>query len=304
MRNNTGYISMGELVSELWKRKISICMISALTAVFAVVFSLRLPDIYKSTALLVPNEKEQANSLAGLASQFGGIASLAGVDLNSGNNNAALALEIVKSNVFLTYFIDKYQLKKELFASSGWVRETDTLLFDEDIYDINKKEWVREVKLPYLPEPNILEVIEKFKEESLIISKDDETGVVYLSVLTVSPLMSQTIARNLVNELNVYMRERDIESAEKSIVYLQQAAQATKLSDMRSVFYQLIQQQVQTKMIAETQTDYVFQVVDPAIVPLEKHKPSRAVIVILSFIVGFILSVVFIIFKIAIKLKG
>ncbi|TOP21050.1 LPS O-antigen length regulator, partial [Vibrio parahaemolyticus] len=70
----------------------------------------------------------------------------------------------------------------------------------------------------------------------------------------------------------------------------------TSVAEMQSTFYKLIEEQTKSLMLAEVQEEFVFKVVDPAVVPEVKVKPSRALICIGGTLFGFIigLSVVFI----------
>ena len=66
---------------------------------------------------------------------------------------------------------------------------------------------------------------------------------------------------------------------------------------MQSVFYQLIEEQTKTLMLAEVSDEYVFKTVSPAKVAEEKAKPMRALIVILGFMLGGMLSVIIVLIR-------
>jgi LPS O-antigen subunit length determinant protein (WzzB/FepE family) len=70
---------------------------------------------------------------------------------------------------------------------------------------------------------------------------------------------------------------------------------------MQSVFYQLIEDQIKNKMLAEVQDEFVFKIVDPAVIPEEKSKPKRALICILGFMLGGMLGVAFVLVRMAFK---
>ena len=66
--------------------------------------------------------------------------------------------------------------------------------------------------------------------------------------------------------------------AEKSIEYLKQQIANTSLADLQVMFFELIQSQTETVMLAEVRPEYVFKTIDPAVVPELKSKPRRAII--------------------------
>ena len=75
------------------------------------------------------------------------------------------------------------------------------------------------------------------------------------------------MVNKLVEDVNDFVRKQDVQQATKSINYLQEQAATTPLTDLRAMFYELIQSQIETMMLAEARTEYVFKVIDPAIAP-------------------------------------
>ena len=63
------------------------------------------------------------------------------------------------------------------------------------------------------------------------------------------------------------------------------------------MFFELIQSQTETVMLAEVRPEYVFKTIDPAVVPEEKSKPSRALICVLGTLLGGILGVVIVLIR-------
>ena len=78
----------------------------------------------------------------------------------------------------------------------------------------------------------------------------------------------------------------DNEEAEKSIKYLKEQIELTKQSEMKSIFYQLVQEQTKTLMLSEVNDEYVFKTVSEAKVAQKKERPARALIVVLSTVFG------------------
>ena len=70
-------IDLKELFLVLWNGKLVITLITGFVAACTVLFALSLPNIYESKALLAPKGEDGAGGLAGLARQYGGLASLA-----------------------------------------------------------------------------------------------------------------------------------------------------------------------------------------------------------------------------------
>ena len=60
---------------------------------------------------------------------------------------------------------------------------------------------------------------------------------------------------------------------------------------MKEVFYQVIEEQIKNKMLAEASPEYAFVTVNPAMVPEEKSTPKRALICVLAVLLGAMLSI-------------
>jgi LPS O-antigen subunit length determinant protein (WzzB/FepE family) len=110
-------------------------------------------------------------------------------------------------------------------------------------------------------------------------------------------------AEKLVHDINEHMREQDVKEAEARIAYLEGKLQETNIAGMQQVFYQLIESETRTVMLANAQDEYIFKTVDPAVVPQEKSEPKRALIAVVATMLGGMLGV-FTVFIIAFISSG
>ena len=291
-------IDLAELWHAIWSGKLLIIAISALFAISSVIYAINQPNIYRATTLLAPaSEQGGAGGLSKMAGQFGGLASLAGINLGGGGTDkTGLALEILKSRLFLENFIAKHQLLVPLMAANNWDANSNTLAIDNEIYNSETNTWLREVKAPKKPEPSPWEAFKAF-QQVLSVSTDKESGMITLAIEYYSPEIATQWLVWLVADINSTMREQDKLEAQNSIDYLSKKLQETQLADMQTVFYQLIEEQTKTIMLAEVSQEYVLKTIDPANAPEEKAKPKRALIVVLGTMLGGILSVLIVLIR-------
>ena len=64
------------------------------------------------------------------------------------------------------------------------------------------------------------------------------------------------------------------------------------MAELKMAFYDLIQAQTETMMLAQVREEYVFKTLDPAIVPERKSEPNRLLICILGTFVGGFASII------------
>lgn len=283
-------LDLTEIWNALWAGKSLILITVIMFSSCAALYALKLPNIYKASTLLSP-AGEHAGGMSNLSSQFGGIASLAGIDLSSGGiDKTGLALEVIKSRKFITNFIEKHELLVPLMGVNRWNSKTNTLEFDSDVYNEHSGEWI---DLDGKDEPSTWESFQAFRK-LLLVSKDAESGMIEISIEHFSPYTAEQWLLWLVEDINKTMRQQDKNDARNRIDFLKNKLKEIQIADMQTVFYQLIEEQTKTIMLAEVTDEYVLKTIDPANVPDEKNRPKRAIIVILGAILGALLGVLFV----------
>ena len=295
---NDDEIDLRELFAVIWQGKWLIIAITAVFAIGAVIFAIMQPNIYKSEALLAPAESEQGGGLAGLAGQFGGLASMAGINLGGGGgvDKTQMAIEVMKSRQFTSQFIQKHNILPDLMAIDKWNMDDNSITYNTALYSPSDNTWVREVKAPFKPEPSMQEAYKQFiKVFSVSLAKD--TGMVTVSVEHLSPVIAQEWVTWLIEDINRVMKERDVDEANRSSQFLNKQISLTNVADIRSILYKLIEEQAKTIMFAEVRDEYVFKTIDPALVPEEKAGPKRALICVLGTLLGGILAVMIILIR-------
>ena len=295
--NNDDEIDLRELWNVIWEGKWIIILITAIFVVASVFYALSLPNIYKSEALLAPASAEKQGGLGGLGGQLGGLASLAGVRLGGGSTDkTGLAIEILKSREFFAKFATKYNILPDLMASKGFDPLTKRVIYDYNVYIEVEDKWVREVKLPKSSKPSFQEAKKEF-EKIVKINKNVSTGMVSIGIEHFSPFVAKQWVDWLIEDINLVMKSLDKKEAERSIVYLRSQLSQTNIADQKALLYQLIEEQSKTLMLTAIRDEYAFKIIDLAIVPEEKVKPKRALIVIFGFILGGVAALISLLFK-------
>ncbi len=291
-------IDLRELFSVIWQGKWLIIAITAVFAIGSVIFALSQPNTYNSEALLAPASEEKSGGLGALAGQFGGLASMAGINLGGGGgvDKTQMAIEVMKSRQFASEFIQSHDLLPDLMAADKWEMANDTLVYDDELYNPQTKTWVREVKAPFKPEPSMQEAFKEFTKVIAVNSAKD-TGMVTVSVEHLSPSVAQQWVTWLIQDINKVMKERDVAEANRSSEFLTKQIAQTNIADIRTILYQLIEEQTKTIMFAEVRDEYVFKTIDPALIPEEKSGPKRALICVLGTLLGGMLAVMLVLIR-------
>ena len=290
-------IDLKELFAVLWSGKWLISAVTGVAAILSIFFALSLPNIYTANAVLAPADDGESG-LSGLLERYGGLASAAGISLPGagGGNQTNYALQLMKSRKFVGSFVERHDILPELMAVESWDRATDTVSFDDDMFLSDTGEWIRDARQPFKPRPSMLEAHEKFLG-IMLVDEDKVTGYIKLSIDHHSPTVAAQWVNWLVEDINAVVKAQDVDEATKSIEYLTQQIANTSLADLQAMFFELIQSQTETVMLAEVRPEYVFKTIDPAVVPEEKSKPSRALICVLGTLLGGMLGVVIVLIR-------
>lgn len=285
-------IDLREVFATLWSGKWMIILITMLFAAGGVAYALHKQDVYQASALLAPSDGEGGGRLGG---QLGSLASLAGVNIGGdGSSRTTIAKEVLQSRAFLTDFIRRHELEAPLMATNAWNLRSDEWAYNRERYNPETGEWGTDANGKSL-QPTDWDLVKKFRQHHLSITENKENGMITVSVKSLSPVAAKQWTEWLVKDINEHMRAQDIEEAEASINYLEAKLNETNIAGMQQVFYQLIESETRTVMLANAQQEYVFKTVDPAVVPQEKSEPKRVLIVLLAIMFGGMLGV-FIVF--------
>ena len=170
--NDLDVIDLRELFYVLWDGKWIILSLTTFASIFAVIYSLSLPNIYESKALLVP--AKSSSSISGALRSYGGLASLAGISLPSGGDdgNSSKAIQKMKSLSFFENNILTNIDLPDLMAFKSWDAETNTVLYNSKIYDTTTNKWILKDSDPTYKMPSVQKSYYAFKSKlNLIVDK-------------------------------------------------------------------------------------------------------------------------------------
>lgn len=283
-------VDLAFILAAISKCKMLMTVVVLVSLFISLAYFVQLPDVYKSDALLAPSFGENGSNY-NFNNQIGGLASLAGIKVggSSSADPLSLALEIVKTRVFVKQFIDKYEVGPQIYATKGWDEAKKYWEYDSTLYDPEKKTWVG----AKVGDHNLY----KSFLSNLDVRQLKGSGMVMISYTSYSPKFAQFCVEKIVRELNEYVREDMVHEAQNKINYLEEQIAATNISQMQGVFYSLIEQQLKTIMLASARDEYVLKTVDPAVVPERKQGPNRVFGVFLSSSFAFVFAVLFVVVR-------
>ena len=282
-------IDLREVFGILWAEKWLIVGVTAVAAVVSVIYALQQTDIYRAEATLAPAGAHRSTSP--LAGQLGGAAALVGISLpaSQGGGRIENVLAVMRSRDFIIRFIHENNVLVPLFAGQ-WDADAQASVINPEIYDESTGEWFSG------RQPSDLQAYRAFSS-ILKIENNSNSGILSASVEWHDPVMAQQWVNSLVKSINQEVKAADLAEASNAIAYLREQLASTQLVDMQRVFYGLIESQTRVMMLADVRDEYVFQVVDPAVVPDQRIAPRRDRIAIVGTLAGVMLALFLIFVK-------
>jgi hypothetical protein len=90
--------------------------------------------------------------------------------------------------------------------------------------------------------------------------------------------------------MNSHAKDRAILEARDSISFLEKELEQTSILNSQTILYNLIEQQMGKIMMANIRDEFVFKVIDPAVVPKHAETKPILMVVFIGLILGIFLS--------------
>lgn len=277
---------LSDLIDILKNSKKVILGLAFISLVGSSIYSIFSPDVYTSDSLLtiVDDSEAGGSGFQNIASRYGGLASLAGVSINSGASlKSDHIIATIKSRAFYEHIAKLDGIYPALVAAKSYNPQTKILSFDEDLYNSVENKWIQE-------KPSFLSSHYEFFIKNLTVAADKKTGFIFLAFKHISPDFAYKMTKTIIQEANNIVRIQHIEETNKSLNYLNNELKNTMEIGTKDSISTLIDAQLKVKMIANVRENYVLRPIDDPFLPEWKSGPDRMRIVAISTIIGLIVG--------------
>lgn len=263
----SGEIDLIAMLRALWDSKWLIAVVTALFAIGGLAYAYSAQKWYRAEVVVVPVETDPTSRLM---SQFGGLANLVGV--NVGNSNDAEPMAVLQSREFVRNFIERHKLMPVLFPRK-WDAARGQWLGPQD-------EW-----------PDVRDGVRLFDERVRRVILDRKTGVVEIWIEWRDPKLAAEWANAYVADVNATLRARTIERSQANVDFLRGQMAGISLVALQQPIGRLLELELQKLMLARSNAQYAFRVVDAAEIPNRATKPRKKLVVAGALFLGAFLSV-------------
>ncbi|MEO1574981.1 MAG: Wzz/FepE/Etk N-terminal domain-containing protein, partial [Pseudomonadota bacterium] len=244
-------ITLPGIVRFLWANKWLLILGTAVSAALSVAYALWQEPVYRAEALVQIDELRASPRPAGGLGGLGALASVVGFEADSGGSREE-ALAILKSRSFTQDFIERNDLLTVLFA---------------DLWDADAAEW----RVPPENAPTVRDAFVFFDTEVRAILEDRERGMITLRIDWRDREQAARWVADMLADADRLLRDQEVESADRNIRFLNTQLEETPVAGVRQSIYQLMEAQIERKMLANSRAHFIFEVIDPATVPDERE---------------------------------
>jgi uncharacterized protein involved in exopolysaccharide biosynthesis len=269
VRQDASEVDVGELALVVWrsKRLVLSCMI-VIGGLFAI-YAFTATTWYRAEVVLV--QVEQGASQNPLE-RFSDLASLAGIS-TGGTSAMQVRVAVLKSRDLASEFIEKEGLEPQLIeaARGGFIS--------------------RALASHKNARPDSRDALAFFDKQVRVVDDDKKAGVVRLAIIWKDPELAARWANAFALHADAKLREAANQEAETNVEYLKGELVKTNIPAMQQSLSRLLESEMGKVLLTRGGVDYAFKVIDRAIVPKEKYRPQRLLLLVVGSVGGLILGI-------------
>lgn len=273
-----------DLIFIIKKNFNNIFLLSLAITIFAIFVTYLIPKTYTSSILVKNNFNQPSNPLSSLSNQFGGLASMAGIDVNS---SGSLTLEQIEAQIISRDFINhlsKFEnFDINLLIPKSYDEVSKSLSYDETKYNFKEKKWLLTSQKPLKTERH------KVFKDNIKLSLDKDNSFIKIEYRHLSPIVAQETLNLIVDEINNINRNKALKESSDTIDYLNSQLKKNSLNNVVKSINSLTEVELNKLVIANIKSDYTLTIIDSAYLPEKKSHPRRSLVGMMTLILSFII---------------
>jgi uncharacterized protein involved in exopolysaccharide biosynthesis len=227
-----------------------------------------------------PNNQNGTSSISSLGKIAG--LSMGNLDVN----NEKVIVKRIQTREFFDNLMGIYEeYPSVIFAAESYEKDSNKILFKSNIFDSNKKKWLKRI--------NNQDIHEEFLD-NLSVKFNLDDNLIYMSYEHPSPYFASEIILSITNLYNDEYMNKSLKESNEAIDLLMVELANSVDPVIKTNIASLIQNHYQQKMFASIKPALSF--IEPPFVPDNKSSPGFVFYTILGFLLGVVIGCVYILF--------
>lgn len=241
----------------VWDHRVQVAIVAVICTAVALTIALTATPLYRATVVVTEVKDSGLNAEGGLSGEFGGLASLAGINLQGTHPDRQAVL---RSRHLVEEFVKRPDVLPLLVA--GEKPERASL-------------WM---------------TVERFRKSVLDIQEDKLKQTSTITIDWKDPEVARRWGDEFVALANELLRNKAVADATRNVAYLKEEVEHTTSVEIQKVMYKLIEQETRRLMLAKGREEYAFSVADPAVKAEVRISPRRTLLVLSGGVAGLFLG--------------
>jgi hypothetical protein len=216
------------------------------------------------------------------------LVALSGINL-SGEGLVSDTNEISTSLEFFIFFLKDTDIPVQIMAAIPDGKNSWRI--NPNLYNQEKKEWIRKVKFPLKKEPSFQELHLNFNE-FFSSSIDPRTDYLKIKVTHFSPEISYYWTSTFLNKLIEYTRQRDRKKSQLIINSYNSKLNTIQNKSISKDVAGILSQNYMNDIIADALPNYKFDILKQPLKPEFKENNNILKFITISFLIYFAISVI------------
>ena len=293
MQENQNYnddIDLKELFSVLWRGKYFVIIFTMISLAAGSLYLRNVSSKYNVSILLAPVQVEQTAPNFG---NLGGLASLAGISLPSGNASDFAKYEIMlktqeistlvfkEKNLIQALFSDEWDNSQQIFRAPKKNRLT---LIKNDVKELLTGQPPKEYTEPSPAK------LKEFIYKKIRINLDKKTQYLNLSAENSNPELLTKLLVSMIKNTDELFKQKFITQANDAVQFYQIKIAKARSQEHRQILAQLIAKEEQKLLLATREGPFVAEILTGPNTSLYPTSPRPSLILALSILLGGFLS--------------
>jgi uncharacterized protein involved in exopolysaccharide biosynthesis len=252
-----------------WERRRSIAFGTVAATLLGLIYCFVAEPEYYSEGTIMVKESRKPGGVPAVLTQLGGLGGLMAAELGGAGITLGRLELVAKSRELTEDVVVKYDLLP--------------VIFDED-WDAGKKTWKAGKKVP-----SVRKGVEAVRKGMLRVVADPKQGTLRVGIAYKDSGWVKRIADQYLEALNTRLRDNVIAETQANQEFLTQQLDKAMDPLIREKVQNLIAMEIERSMLASNRS---FDIIEKPVVPIQKTKPKKKLVLILSMVGGFLLSFV------------
>jgi LPS O-antigen subunit length determinant protein (WzzB/FepE family) len=272
------------------KREVMYALIAPVSV--GILTALILSNQFTSTTVISPKRSSPEASSNGV----GFLAALSGIEDEKLSPELRFATNYFYSYKFLSNFIIENDIIGEILMFKAFDKKSKKTILKNGSEKYLVEELFSEED-PLQGAAILNKATKEFRKYIKMYPSRSDPSLAVLEVTHYSPEFSFRMSKRLIKQLDKEIAALDIKSSDNQILYINSILSNYESIETSKILGSILNREFTKKILANSSDQYAFLVLDPPVYPINKSKPRRSVILLVSLLMGLFLSSLLVSYK-------